>query len=88
MKLAQRRLRVCALFSVVGFATEHGLAIHLAQRDPIAASISGSLGSVLATAIPLACLRVFVLFLLPCWWAFVLASLGLAWLRARARGSA
>jgi hypothetical protein len=80
LRSARRRLVVCVVFTLAAYALEQLLATCLAAHDPLAAAISGSVGRVLATAIAVLGLRLFLFFAAPCWWALCIArAASIAW---------
>jgi hypothetical protein len=82
-----RRMVALAACTLAAYGLERLLGAHLAAGDPLEAAITGSAVIVLATALPLLGLRLFLFFGAPCWWALLLASAVLAaWTdRKRAR---
>ena len=74
MRPDRRRLVMCAACTLAAYVLEQVLAAHLAARDPLAAVITGSAGSVLATALPLLGLRLFLFFGAPAWVALAMVS--------------
>ena len=74
MSAQRRRLVRFAVVTLAAYVAMRLLAGHLAAHDPIARALSGAFADVLATALPLGCLRVFLFFVAPCWGAYVAAQ--------------
>jgi hypothetical protein len=68
------RLVACVACTALAYVLEQVLALRLAARDPLAAAITGSAGSVLATALPLLAVRLFLFLGAPAWLVFAVGT--------------